>query len=175
MPSLWIAALREFNDGKSWCIPRKGTDDYNKVKALMGGKAVKDAKEEKKAEPPAEKAVKSKASISDYKEWFRKYSLYNKDGPDFMTRDADFLIGKWYNNESLENILKESAASLVGPYATKKGIMGILRKLDSISIDGKTKHLYKYRKLVGANNDYVDFQIRKDANDKRHKNFLANK
>ena len=35
----WIEALREYNKGKSkWCIPRKGSDDYNAVKAIMEGK-----------------------------------------------------------------------------------------------------------------------------------------
>ena len=53
MPSLWIDALKQFNHEKgAWCIPRKGSEDYDKVRALMGGKAVKDAKTVKKAETP---------------------------------------------------------------------------------------------------------------------------
>jgi hypothetical protein len=62
MPSLWIAALKEFNmGGKSWCIPKKGTEDYDKVRALMGGKAVKDAKTEKKVETPKKVPTPKKA------------------------------------------------------------------------------------------------------------------
>lgn len=53
MPSLWIDALKQFNTGgKAWCIPRKDTEDYDKVRALMGGKAIKDAKTEKKDPAP---------------------------------------------------------------------------------------------------------------------------
>jgi hypothetical protein len=43
MPSLWIDALKQFNNEKgAWCIPRKGSEDYDKVRALMGH--MKDAK-----------------------------------------------------------------------------------------------------------------------------------
>lgn len=32
----WIDALRVFNEGKpSWCIPKKGSKDYNTVRSLM--------------------------------------------------------------------------------------------------------------------------------------------
>lgn len=32
----WISALKEYNKGHgSWCIPRKGTAEYNKVRELM--------------------------------------------------------------------------------------------------------------------------------------------
>jgi len=62
MPSLWIDALKQFNTGgKAWCIPRKGTEDYDKVRALMGGKAIKDAKTEKKDETPKKAPTPKKA------------------------------------------------------------------------------------------------------------------
>lgn len=48
MPSLWIDALKQFNMGQgAWCIPRKGSDDYKKVRAIMDGGV--DAKAAKKA------------------------------------------------------------------------------------------------------------------------------
>lgn len=50
MPSLWIDALKQFNfERGAWSIPRKDSDDYVKVRALMADKAGKDAK---KAESP---------------------------------------------------------------------------------------------------------------------------
>ena len=57
MPSLWIDALKQFNfERGAWSIPRKGSDDYVKVRALMADKAGKDAKKveasAKKAESP---------------------------------------------------------------------------------------------------------------------------
>jgi hypothetical protein len=34
--SLWIEALKEYNkDSPSWCLPRKGSEGYNKVKVIM--------------------------------------------------------------------------------------------------------------------------------------------
>jgi len=55
MPSLWIAALRQFNTDKgAWCIPRKGSEDYDKVKVLMGH--MKDAKNKPVKAESAKKA-----------------------------------------------------------------------------------------------------------------------
>ena len=60
----WIDALREWNTGSGkWCIPKKGTEEYDAVRALMG------EKEPKAKAPKAEKAPKEakapKASLQD--------------------------------------------------------------------------------------------------------------
>ena len=60
----WIDALREWNTGSGkWCIPKKGTEAYDAVRALMG------EKEPKAKAPKAEKAPKEakapKASLQD--------------------------------------------------------------------------------------------------------------
>ena len=31
----WMQALKIFNKGKKWTIPKKGTADYKKIKAIM--------------------------------------------------------------------------------------------------------------------------------------------
>jgi hypothetical protein len=62
MPSLWIAALRQFNHGAgAWCIPRKGSEEYAKVRAIMGH--MKDAKNkpEPEVKAPTPKAPTPKA------------------------------------------------------------------------------------------------------------------
>ena len=61
MPSLWIDALRQFNYGQgAWCIPRKGSEEYAKVRAIMGH--MKDAKNQPEKAPtpkaPTPKAQK---------------------------------------------------------------------------------------------------------------------
>jgi phospholipid N-methyltransferase len=33
----WIDALKKFNEGKIWCVPRKGTADYEAVKRIQRG------------------------------------------------------------------------------------------------------------------------------------------
>ena len=36
MPNPYMDALKKFNEGKTgWCVPRKGTADYEKVIGLM--------------------------------------------------------------------------------------------------------------------------------------------
>tara|TARA_R110000868_G_scaffold151420_1_gene375929 strand:+ start:277 stop:792 length:516 start_codon:yes stop_codon:yes gene_type:complete len=46
MPNAYIQALKKFNEGKGmWCIPKKGTSDYNevmKIKNKLMGKETKD-------------------------------------------------------------------------------------------------------------------------------------
>jgi hypothetical protein len=42
MPSLWITALQQYNGTKGpWCVPRKGTKEYDDVKAIMDNKTPK--------------------------------------------------------------------------------------------------------------------------------------
>ena len=55
----WITALKVFNEGKpSWCIPRKGTADYETIKRKMGGKT--------DSEKPHQETVEKKMSSSDW-------------------------------------------------------------------------------------------------------------
>ena len=43
MPNPYMDALKKFNEGKSgWCVPRKGTADYQKVMGLMTKPAPKE-------------------------------------------------------------------------------------------------------------------------------------
>lgn len=57
-PNSWIKALAKYNAGKGdWCIPRKDSPDYYKVKALM--------------KPPKPRRVKV---IRQYDEYGRRIS-----------------------------------------------------------------------------------------------------
>lgn len=60
----WIDALREWNAGAGkWCIPKKGTEEYDAVRALMGPKVEKVKK--MKAENAPKEAKAPKASLQD--------------------------------------------------------------------------------------------------------------
>jgi len=60
----WIDALKEWNAGSAkWCIPKKGTEAYDAVRALMGPKAEKEKKV--KAEKAPKEAKAPKASLKD--------------------------------------------------------------------------------------------------------------
>jgi len=43
MSKTWIQALKEYNTGKMWCVPRKGTPQYYEVQKIMNGKQSKSA------------------------------------------------------------------------------------------------------------------------------------
>lgn len=47
----WVEALKKYNEGKKWSVPKKGTAEYDAVRKLMGADAP--AKVEMKAEAPA--------------------------------------------------------------------------------------------------------------------------
>lgn len=51
----WIQALKEWNTskGNGWCVPKKGTADYDAVRAIMTGA------------PPAGKKTKAKKAEVD--------------------------------------------------------------------------------------------------------------
>lgn len=66
----WVDALKQWNAGSGkWCIPRKGTEEYDAVRAIMGPKAEKAPKAPKELKGKAEKAPKEakapKASLQD--------------------------------------------------------------------------------------------------------------
>lgn len=59
--STWMNALKEFNAGKKWAIPKKGSDEYNAVMKLVAPKMPKPPKLERtdSAPPKASKAPKN--------------------------------------------------------------------------------------------------------------------
>ena len=61
MPITWSQALKKFNEGKKWSVPRKGSDDYNKVKALMASESAPAAAAPKEKKPRKPRAKKEAA------------------------------------------------------------------------------------------------------------------
>ena len=56
--STWMNALKEFNAGKKWAIPKKGSDEYNAVMKLVAPKPPKLERTDS-APPKASKAPKN--------------------------------------------------------------------------------------------------------------------
>lgn len=77
MPNKWIMALKQYNNekGGSWCVPRKGSPDYDRVRAIMDGKEAPIVKQEVKAQPKAE--VKAKPAGYDSLTISEKEKLFN--------------------------------------------------------------------------------------------------
>ena len=51
----WVDALKVYNTGKSWCVPRKGSPEHAEVMKIMG---------KSKVESPAAPAAPAKMSVS---------------------------------------------------------------------------------------------------------------
>ena len=67
MPNAWITALKKFNEGKgTWCLPKKGTKEYDEVRALMVAKPSKAESAPAKKEEP--KLSKKKPTMKEMSE-----------------------------------------------------------------------------------------------------------
>ena len=57
---LFIDALKEYNKNEiKWTVPKKGTEDYNKVIKIMNELKAKTAKPTKKTEKPVKKTTEN--------------------------------------------------------------------------------------------------------------------
>lgn len=98
MPSLWIDALKQFNfERGAWCIPKKGSDDYMKVRALMADKSGKDAK----VKAPADNADRT----------YKPAPMLGSDEWEKMALEHPYLKGK---PEKAKKIVKEIAKAARG-------------------------------------------------------------
>lgn len=71
MTNSWIDALKKWNAGKDmWCLPKKGTKDYDEVKALMSPKAEKTPKAKKEPEEDKEGKAESDRNYEKLKAYF---------------------------------------------------------------------------------------------------------
>jgi hypothetical protein len=86
----WIEALKEWNKGKSkWCVPRKGSADYDEVHALRFPKKVAPTPEVEKL------SNKDQLLLTNVKDVWKRLHKYDTDG--LTLTDAKFL-NKYYNN-----------------------------------------------------------------------------
>jgi hypothetical protein len=77
MVNAWMTALKEWNrrKGGPWCIPRKGTSDYNAVRALMKPIAVRSRDGFTITRPEAKMKGEGRAEISA---WHRALTIWNR-------------------------------------------------------------------------------------------------
>ena len=71
MPNVWIEALKEYNASKGmWCLPKKGSEEYKEVMAIVSRKkAGKQAKEEPaKKKETSEDRVEKRAKVRAFLE-----------------------------------------------------------------------------------------------------------
>ena len=78
MVNSWLVALKEYNKNKNkWCIPKKGSKEYDEVRKIMDKKETKEKKSKEKK--PKEKKLKEE----------------DPDEYDVLNRFSE----EWWNNE----------------------------------------------------------------------------
>lgn len=107
----WIDALRVFNEGRpSWCIPKKGSKDYNTVRSLM----------QPKEEPDWDKLYASFPELEKPKEELFWKRLRRSDGSSRKRRSS--FIDNEYDDRMGEELdaVREAKAFGKTMYAMPK-------------------------------------------------------
>jgi hypothetical protein len=143
MPSLWITALQQYNGTKGpWCIPRKGTKEYDDVKGIMEGK-----KPTKKIEDaPAVKAVametpKKKFVFKKAEPTTGSVAYYEKQKEKFKgTKYEKFIDAEIEEAKNKKSMAKEINTNMKDPVKVKK--------LIDIVETSKKEHANKEREIT---------------------------
>ena len=119
MKLTWIQALKKWNEQGSgtWCVPRKDSQGYNEVKALMAG--VEKKQEKKKQE---KKKQEKKKEIKEKK----------ADGA-IHANGVDITIDMFSNVASLRNALAHYHSNMHQP-------IGYLKKLNRAQLEEDIKN-----------------------------------
>ena len=148
MVNLWIKALKEFNQNKGmWCMPKKGTSDYLKVKKIMDRMKNTDTKTiTKKTTPKKEKPKKEKPKKTTPKKTTPKkttpkkatssVSLYKQieqiiKKTDLKKRDQNTLINAIDRLKSIRN--------MAGQVMSRYHIQGVRAREKTAYITAMTK------------------------------------
>lgn len=99
MANKWITSLKEWNKDKpNWCVPKKGSKDYDEIKKMMN----------KKEEPKKEKS-KIKLNENDritpeqIKKMGYAYNIFNEKAPKFDLKYSTYTIGSKEHKDYLKN------------------------------------------------------------------------
>jgi len=161
MVNLWIKALKEFNQNKGmWCMPKKGTSDYLKVKKIMERMKKTDTKPKKttpkkekpkKTTPKKEKPKKEKPKKEKPKKTTPKKSTPKKTTPKKETssvslyKQIEQIIKKTDLKKREQNTLinaidrLKNTRSMVGKVMTRYEIQGVRASEKRAYITAMTK------------------------------------
>lgn len=139
MVSVWISALKEYNNkkGGSWCVPKKDTNEYNEVKKIMDRlKAI-----DKPIDKPIDKEIKAsndikavikrkltpkllKASTNVEPKLTPKMlktsvsTESKKDNDMYIPKFEDKKIYQWFRDQKLEYLYTENDKELFNMFKT---------------------------------------------------------
>ena len=85
----WVEALKIYNEGKTWCVPRKGTADYENVRKIMRGEKSEPVKasESPKTESKDERIKRLREETYQKNNAnLQKYIKYYTDNPEFWKK-----------------------------------------------------------------------------------------
>ena len=102
MVNVWIQALKEYNKGNgAWCLPRKGTKEYEKVRQIMD--ALKGVKTNKKQKEETNNKTPSKGRMEYLKKAKRQGLINELD--DLLTSARYHFMSKQSLYKALKQIL----------------------------------------------------------------------
>ena len=105
MKLTWIQALKKWNESNdgSWCVPRKGSQGYDVVKAIMTGEEKKEKKEKpKKTKKTKQEKQKKKEQAKELSNNFSQVDNVNFKRGVEMTKKA-IEAGQKSNSVSFKN------------------------------------------------------------------------
>lgn len=114
MVNAWLKALKEWNSTRDmWCMPRKGTAEYDQVRALMPERASTEPKAKKEAPVPKIAEGVSRAELEDMLE------SYQEDRRKLATAKGAKLRKGMDRIDKLEGAVKEKLKEMSSPAAPK--------------------------------------------------------
>lgn len=120
MPNAWIEALKKWNEGKGmWCLPKKGTKDYDEVRALMPPKPEK-AKKEKAPKASKEEPLPKIAEKVTREELLGMLETYAEDRRKLSTVKGAKLRKGMDRIDKLEGVVKEKIKEMDAAAAAPK-------------------------------------------------------
>jgi len=194
MVSVWITALKEYNNkkGGSWCVPKKDTNEYNEVKKIMD--RLKDNKEQKlnekeiKASNDLKAVIKRKltpklelpkASAGLYpRETSAKKELKFKTSDLYIPKFEDKKIYQWFRDQKLDYLYTNKDKELFNMFKTninKDFFFDIERWIEINEGEGGSYNskMNKAKELLDELNEYNDLYAESLRENDKKKSLLT--
>lgn len=157
----WIEALQEYNKGKKmWCIPAKGTPEYEQVRALMGNdaKPVSADKPKKKKiiiiedkiETPAPPKPKKKKIVIIEDKPIKMEDKSKSDDSDLITKNFNIMFKKM-SKANQQAWIEDNDERKVLSFLKKYNIIVPILEKDAIQFRELPDFIYRIDNFTGKN------------------------
>lgn len=158
----WIEALKKYNEGKKWEIPKKGTPEYEQVISIKNKLALADGEKKPKAKvekKPKAKVEKSKAPKNKKQSEFKKMELITpKHVIDFN------LLVTLKNEQKGAGMIDEKALGALNPFMSiiEQTVVQDLITGSGLSLYGSGKFKGKLKKLTGKDRKNINSLVKQN-------------